>query len=91
MLGLLSLIVWALTITVSIKYVFFVTARRQQGRRRHAVADVAGALDASPSAPAGSLALGVIGAALFFGDAIITPAISVLSAVEGLEVVAAER
>ena len=63
-------------------------ARRQQGRGRHAVADGAGPRQPSRSARPRSSCIGVCGAALFFGDAIITPAISVLSAVEGLEVVA---
>ena len=86
-LGLLSLIVWALTITVSIKYVFFVTRadNKGEGGTLSLMSLVRSTLTAKH---AGLLAAaGVIGAALFFGDAIITPAISVLSAVEGLEVV----
>ncbi|MEO8882873.1 MAG: potassium transporter Kup [Devosia sp.] len=86
-LGLLSLIVWALTITVTIKYVFFVTKADNKGE--------GGTLSLMSLAKTGFsgkttwiLALGVIGAALFFGDSIITPAISVLSAVEGVETVA---
>ncbi len=85
-LGLLSLIIWALTITVSVKYVFFVTRADNKGE---------GGTLALMSLVRSTLqhhggwivAVGVVGAALFFGDAIITPAISVLSAVEGLEVV----
>jgi KUP system potassium uptake protein len=86
-LGLLSLIVWALTITVTIKYVFFVTKADNKGE--------GGTLSLMSLAKSGFsgkttwlLALGVIGAALFFGDSIITPAISVLSAVEGVETIA---
>ena len=85
-LGLLSLIVWALTLIVSVKYVGFVLRADNKGEggtlslmslARRAVKANRGLV----------LVLGLIGAALFFGDAIITPAISVLSAVEGLQVV----
>ncbi len=86
-LGLLSLIVWALTIIVTVKYIFFVTRADNKGE--------GGTLSLMSLARAGFskgtgwiLGLGVAGAALFFGDAIITPAISVLSAVEGVKIVA---
>ena len=64
-------------------------ARRQPRRRRHHGADGAGGHGARGSAPgvAALLLLGVFGAALFYGDSVITPAISVLGAMEGLEVV----
>ncbi|RYG96953.1 MAG: potassium transporter Kup, partial [Alphaproteobacteria bacterium] len=75
-LGLLSLIVWALTATVTIKYIFFVTRADNKGE--------GGTLSLMSLAKSGFTkgggwltALGVVGAALFFGDAIITPAISV--------------
>jgi KUP system potassium uptake protein len=84
--GLLSLIVWALTLTVTVKYVFFVTKADNKGE--------GGTLSLMSLARTGFrgrgraiLAIGVVGAALFFGDSIITPAISVLSAVEGVETV----
>jgi KUP system potassium uptake protein len=85
-LGLLSLIVWALTITVAIKYVFFVTRadNKGEGGTLSLMSLVRGAVSGKSGWLTG---IGVIGAALFFGDAIITPAISVLSAVEGLETV----
>jgi KUP system potassium uptake protein len=86
-LGLLSLIVWALTLTVAVKYVFFVTRADNNGEGG-TLSLVALARKAFVNAPVWVTGLGVIGAALFFGDAIITPAVSVLSAVEGLEVVA---
>jgi len=86
-LGLLSLIVWALTITVTIKYVFFVTRADNKGEGG-ILSLMSLARTGFPGRPAWILALGVIGAALFFGDSIITPAISVLSAVEGVETVA---
>src|SRR3569623_1078856 len=86
-LGLLSLIVWALTITVSIKYVFFVTRadNKGEGGTLSLMSLVRSTLTTKRAGWVA--AVGVIGAALFFGDAIITPAISVLSAVEGLVVV----
>ncbi len=85
-LGLLSLILWALTIIVTVKYVvvllradndgeggtlsLMALAQRGMGRRTKTV-----------------FLLGIVGAALFYGDALITPAISILSAVEGLKLV----
>nr|WP_284340094.1 potassium transporter Kup [Devosia nitrariae] len=85
-LGLLSLILWALTLIVTIKYVGFVLRADNKGE--------GGTLSLTTLARGAFakrsnwvLLVGVVGAALFFGDAIITPAISVLSAVEGLEVV----
>jgi KUP system potassium uptake protein len=86
-LGLLSLIVWALTLTVAVKYVFFVTRADNNGEGG-TLSLVALARKTFTNPPGWITALGVVGAALFFGDAIITPAVSVLSAVEGLEVVA---
>ncbi|OYW98457.1 MAG: potassium transporter Kup, partial [Rhizobiales bacterium 32-66-8] len=86
-LGLLSLIVWALTLTVSLKYVFFVTRADNKGEGG-TLSLVALARKTFTNPPVWITALGVLGAALFYGDAIITPAISVLSAVEGLELVA---
>jgi KUP system potassium uptake protein len=85
--GLLSLIVWALTITVSIKYIFFVTRADNKGEGGTLSLMSLVRSTFSNKASRWVVAMGVIGAALFFGDAIITPAISVLSAVEGLEVV----
>ena len=88
-LGLLSLIFWALIIVISVKYLAFVmradncgeggmialtalvTPASESARRRHRIL----------------VALGLFGASLLYGDSMITPAISVLSAVEGLEVV----
>jgi KUP system potassium uptake protein len=85
-LGVLSLIVWALTIIVTIKYVIFVL-RADNGGEGGTLSLMALARRAYPRAGGAILAIGICGAALFFGDAIITPAISVLSAVEGLKVV----
>lgn len=85
-LGIISLIIWALTLIVTIQYVFILLRADNRGEggtlslmalanravgRKYAIVPV----------------LGIIGASLFYGDAIITPAISVLSAVEGLKLV----
>jgi len=90
-LGICSLIFWALVLTVTIKYVLLIMRAHNRGeggilalmalaqrvvRSRHARRIVA--------------LIGVVGASLFLGDGVITPAISVLSAVEGLEVSAPE-
>ena len=85
-LGVLSLIVWALTVIVTIKYVVFVLRADNKGEGG-TLSLMALARSAYPRASGAILAIGICGAALFFGDAIITPAISVLSAVEGLKVV----
>jgi KUP system potassium uptake protein len=87
-LGTISLILWALILIVTVKYVVFVMRADNRGE--------GGILALMALASRGLtnermrtvvLLLGVAGAALFFGDGVITPAISVLSAVEGLEVV----
>ena len=85
-LGVLSLIFWALTIIVTIKYIAFVLRadNKGEGGILSLVAMVRGSL---PGRPGWILVVGIVGAALFLGDAVITPAISVLSAVEGTEVV----
>ncbi|PWC83760.1 potassium transport protein Kup [Azospirillum sp. TSO5] len=89
-LGVLSLIFWALIITVTVKYVVFIMRADNQGE--------GGILALTALALRGMrpghrrtgmvMAIGVMGASLFYGDSLITPAISVLSAVEGLHVVA---
>ncbi|MER8952414.1 potassium transporter Kup [Mesorhizobium sp. M0833] len=86
-LGVLSLIVWALTIIVTIKYVAFVLRADNKGEGG-TLSLMSLARSAYPKGARFILGIGLCGAALFFGDAIITPAISVLSAVEGLEVMA---
>lgn len=84
-LGVLSLIVWALTLIVTVKYVVFVL--RADNRGEGGTLSLMALARASHPARAGLiLGIGICGAALFFGDAIITPAVSVLSALEGLEV-----
>lgn len=86
-LGLLSLIVWALTLTVAVKYVFFVTRADNNGEGG-TLSLMALARKTFTNPPVWITVLGVMGAAMFFGDAIITPAMSVLSAVEGVKLVA---
>ena len=84
--GVLSLIFWAVTLVVALKYVVLVMRADNQGEG----GTMALLSLAVPSAPerlrATVLMVGLAGASLFFGDAMITPAISVLSAVEGLAV-----
>lgn len=87
-LGLLSLVVWALIIVVSLKYVLFVMNADNKGEGG-IIALMALALRGLPrgSAMRGVImSLAIFGAALFYGDGVITPAISVISAIEGLEV-----
>ena len=85
-LGVLSLIIWALTIIVTIKYVMFVLRAHNRGEGG-TLSLMALARRSLPKHSGVILALGMVGASLFYGDAVITPAISVLSAVEGLKVV----
>lgn len=88
LLGVISLIVWGLTIIVSIKYVALILRADNQGE---------GGIMALLSLALSSVTrksrwyvplmiIGLFGAALFFGDGVITPAISVLSAIEGLDI-----
>jgi len=87
-LGVLSLVFWALVIVVTLKYVVFMMRADNRGEGG-IMALLALVLRATASGTGGRwllMTLGLFGAALFYGDGIITPAISVLSAVEGLEV-----
>jgi KUP system potassium uptake protein len=89
-LGVLSLVFWAMVLIVTVKYVAVILRadNRGEGGILALMVVVQRALPlASPLAYTVGI-LGILGTALFFGDAVITPAISVLSAVEGLEVVA---
>ena len=87
-LGGASAIFWALMIVVSLKYVTLVLKadNRGEGGIMALLALASSAVRDRPRLRAVLLAAGVFGAALFYGDAVLTPAISVLSAVEGLEV-----
>lgn len=85
--GLTSLLLWTLTLVVSVKYIIFVMRASNQGE---------GGIMALTSLITTSkvrarllfIGLGLVGVALFYGDSVVTPAISVLSAMEGLHVVA---
>jgi KUP system potassium uptake protein len=88
--GVISLVFWSVTLIVSVKYVVFILRADNDGEGgvmalaslvRRVLGDVRGRA-------AAVMALGVFGASLFYGDSVITPAISVLSAVEGLKVAA---
>ena len=89
-LGILSLVFWTLTVVVSLKYVVLILRADNHGEggliamlalATHAVRE-------KPRLRKRLMLLGIFGTAIFFGDGVITPAISVLSAVEGLEVAA---
>ncbi len=83
--GILSLIIWALILVVTVKYVLILLNADNRGEGG-TLSLMALAQRSMGKKLVFIPALGMIGAALFYGDAIITPAISVLSAVEGLEV-----
>ena len=86
--GGLSAIFWTLMVIVSLKYVLLVlrASNRGEGGIMALLALATASVRDKPKLRSGLLALGVFGASLFYGDAVLTPAISVLSAVEGLEV-----
>ena len=87
-LGGVSAIFWALMIVVSLKYVTLVlrAANNGEGGIMALLALATHSVRGRVRLETALLAIGVFGAALFYGDAVLTPAISVLSAVEGLEV-----
>ncbi len=82
-LGMLSLIVWTLVITTSIKYVAIVMRADNDGEG--GILALMSLLGIKHGERAGVIAIGILGAALLYGDGAITPAISVLSALEGLK------
>ncbi|UZW57808.1 potassium transporter Kup [Sphingobium sp. JS3065] len=86
--GVLSLVFWTMTLIVTVKYVFIVMRadNHGEGGSMALLALILRKLGESRWTPAIAI-LGVLAAALFYGDAIITPAVSVLSAVEGLKTV----
>ena len=85
--GVISLLIWTLVLIVTVKYVILVMRadNRGEGGTLSLVALVQQALG---TRPVWLLGLGMVGVSLFFGDAVITPAMSVLSAVEGMTLVA---
>src|SRR6202045_5265277 len=86
-LGVLSLIVWTLIVTISIKYCVFVM--RSDNRGEGGILAVMSLIGANGFVPGFRIltGMGLLGAALIYGDGVITPAISVLSALEGVNVV----
>jgi KUP system potassium uptake protein len=87
-LGVLSLILWALIIVVTLKYVLILLRADNHGEGG-TLALMALAQRAVSSDAGKIVFLGIIGGALFYGDAVITPAVSVLSAIEGMTIVTA--
>jgi len=85
-LGILSLIIWALFLVVTAKYVL-ILLRADNNGEGGTLALMALALRSLGGSSGLVILLGIISGALFYGDAIITPALSVLSAVEGLKIV----
>jgi KUP system potassium uptake protein len=88
--GVISLVFWSITMIVSVKYVSFIMRADNQGEG--GIMALAALLDGAklkrPALKLTLVTLGIFGASLFYGDGMITPAISVLSAVEGLKVAA---
>ena len=89
-LGVLSLVFWALTMVVTVKYVTIIMRADNDGEGGIMALMALAQRSLRKGSRSAYLVglLGILGASLFFGDGVITPAISVLSAVEGLEVVA---
>ncbi|MGO4328425.1 potassium transporter Kup [Cupriavidus sp. 2TAF22] len=89
-LGIISMLFWAMTIVVSIKYVMFVMRADNDGEGGVLALMALALRTAAPRSRTAKMLmmLGIFGACMFYGDAVITPAISVLSAVEGLEIAA---
>lgn len=91
-LGVLSLIFWALFLIVSVKYIFFIMEADNRGEGgimsllTLALRSIRTSAKNHHGVYLSVLSLGIFGVGLFYGDAIITPAISVLSAIEGLQI-----
>ena len=88
--GVLSLVFWTLTVVVSLKYVVLILRadNNGEGGLLALLALASRAVRRQPALRRQLLVLGIFGTAVFFGDGVITPAITVLGAVEGLEVAA---
>jgi len=86
--GIISLILWSLVIVVSLKYVTLImrASNAGEGGIMALLSLATSSVSDRPRLRSALLIAGVVGAALFYGDGVITPAISVLSAVEGLKV-----
>jgi len=86
-MGLLSLVAWALIVTISLKYCVFVMRADNNGEGGILALMSLVTRGRTGGGPSVLVAMGLFGAALIYGDGIITPAISVLSALEGVNVV----
>jgi KUP system potassium uptake protein len=88
-----SMFIWALIVVVAFKYVALVMRADNDGEggMMALLALASRSVGERPRLRAGMLAVGAFGVALFFGDGVITPAISVLSAVEGMEAAPAAK
>lgn len=84
--GLISMLVWTIILVVSIKYIVFIMKANNKGEGG-VMALVSLIKNSKLKGKYFYIFMGIIGVALFYGDSVVTPAISVLSAVEGLEVV----
>ena len=89
LVGAVSVVFWGLMLVVTLKYVLLILRadNRGEGGIMALTALAAKAAGTTPQRRTVLLLIGVLGAAMFYGDSVITPAISVLSAVEGLEVI----
>ncbi len=89
-LGIISMLFWSITIVVSLKYVLFVMRADNNGEGGVLALMALSLRTAVSGSPRAKLLmmLGVFGACMFYGDVVITPAISVLSAVEGMDIAA---
>ena len=86
-MGILSLIFWSLVLVVTVKYVLIILLADNRGEGGIlALMALAQRVTVGTRVRGAMTLVGIIGACLFFGDGIITPAISVLSAIEGIEV-----
>jgi KUP system potassium uptake protein len=87
--GVISLVFWSITLIVSIEFVLFIMRADNEGEGGilALIAKIEGAGMNGKGVKFGLIAVGMFGVALFYGDGMITPAISVLSAVEGVKVV----
>ena len=86
-LGVLSLVIWSLILVISIKYIVFILRADNRGEGGILVlTSLITPTHALRRGRWGLIILGLFGTALLYGDGMITPAISVLSAVEGLEI-----
>src|SRR5438552_18632653 len=85
-LGILSLVLWALIVVIVLKYLTFIMQADSRGEG--GILALMALLGPAAGRTPALISLGIFGAALLYGDGVITPAISVLSAMEGLEVAA---